>query len=108
MDGARLNVALYGLWGGRFEKAFVDVRIFNPSAQSNAHGPLSSVYRKPEQEKRKQYDRVREVEHSKFTPLVLSTKRNVPYAVTLNWIQCRLGFALLRASIMSIRPLFVE
>ena len=74
VDGARLNVALYGLWGGRFEKAFVDVRIFNPSAQSNGHGYLSSVYRKHEREKRRQYDQVREVEHAKFTPLVLSTK----------------------------------
>ena len=124
-DGARLDVAMYGFWGGRFEKAFVDVRVFNPSAQSNRHGPLSSVYRKHEQEKRRQYDqRVREVEHATFTPLVLSTtggmgraattfykrlssmvaeKRNVPYAVTLSWIRCRLSFALLRASIMSIR-----
>ena len=103
---------MYGFWGGRFEKAFVDVRVFNPSAQSNRRGPLSSVYRKHEQEKRRQYDqRVREVEHATFTPLVLSTtggmgraattfykrlasmvaeKRDVPYAVTLNWIRCRL------------------
>ena len=124
-DGARLDVAMYGFWGGKFEKAFVDVRVFNPSAQSNRHGPLSSVYRKHEQEKRRHYDqRVREVEHATFTPLVLSTtggmgcaattfykrlasmvaeKRDVPYAVTLNWIRCRLSFALLRASIMSIR-----
>ena len=29
--------------------------------------------------------------------------RDVPYAVTLNWIWCQLSFALLRASIMSIR-----
>ena len=61
-DGARLDVAMYGFWGGRFEKAFIDVRIFNPSAQSNRHGPLSSVYRKHEQEKRREYDqRVREI-----------------------------------------------
>ena len=119
------DVAMYGFWGGRFEKAFVDVRVFNPSAQSNRHVPLSSVYRKHEQEKKRHYDqRVREVEHATFTPLVLSTtggmgraattfykrlasmvaeKRDVPYGVTLNWIRCRLSFALLRASIMSIR-----
>ena len=99
--------------------------IFSPSAQSDWRAPLSSVYRKHEQEKRRQYDqRVREIEHATFTPLVLSTmggmgraattfykrlaammaeKRDVPYAVTLNWIRCRLSFALLRASIMSIR-----
>ena len=85
----------------------------------------SESYCKHEQEKRRHYDqRVREVEHATFTPLVLSTtggmgraattfykrlasmvaeKRDVPYAVTLNWIRCRLSFALLRASIMSIR-----
>ena len=73
-DGARLDVAMYGFWGGRFEKAFVDVRVFNPSAQSNRHASISSVYRKHEQEKRRQYDqRVREVEQATFTPLVLST-----------------------------------
>ena len=124
-DGARLDVAMYGFWGGRFEKAFVDVRVFNPSAQSNRHGSLSSVYRRHEQEKRRRYDeRVRLVEHATFTPLVLTTtggmgraattffkrlasmlaeKRDVPYATTLNWVRCRLSFALLRASIMSIR-----
>ena len=73
-DGARLDVAMYGFWVGRFEKAFVDVRVFNPSAHSNRHFSLSSVYRKHEQEKRRQYDqRVREVEQATFTPLVLST-----------------------------------
>ena len=50
-DGARLDVAMYGFWGGRFEKAFIDVRVFNPSAQSNRRAPLSSVYRKHEQER---------------------------------------------------------
>ena len=33
---------------------------------------------------------------------MVAEKRDVPYAVTLNWIRCRLSFALLRASIMSI------
>ena len=50
-DGAQLDVAMYGFWGGRFEKAYVDVRVFNPSAQSNLQGSLSATYRKHEQEK---------------------------------------------------------
>ena len=116
--GARLDVAMYGFWGGRFEKAFLDVRVFNPSAQSNRHGSLASVYRRHEQEKKRQYEqRVRDVEHATFTPLVMSTtgqgcsyvlqeasihaKREERYS--LPWIRCRLSFALLRASIMSIR-----
>ena len=34
-DGARLDVVANGFWGGRFEKAFLDVRVFNPSARLN-------------------------------------------------------------------------
>ena len=51
--GARLDVAMYGFWGGRFEKAFLDVRVFNPSAQSNRHGSLAAVYRRHELEKKR-------------------------------------------------------
>jgi hypothetical protein len=35
-DGARLDVAANGLWGGRYERTFLDVRIFNPYAPSNS------------------------------------------------------------------------
>ena len=88
-DGARLDVATYGFWGGRFEKEFVDVRVFNPSAQSNCHGPLSSVYCKHEQEKRRQYDQqvsshAVEVEHATFTPLVRSTTGGMGCAATFS------------------------
>ena len=34
-DGARLDIAANGFWGGRYERTFFDVRIFYP------HGPLS-------------------------------------------------------------------
>ena len=50
---------------------------------SNRHGPLSSVYRKHEQEKRRHYDqRVREIEHATFTPLVMSTTGGAGRAAT--------------------------
>ena len=103
----------------------MDVRVFNPSAQSNRRGPLASVYRRHELEKKRQYDqRVREVECATFTPLIMSVtggmgksattfykrlasmiskKRDTPYSQTINWIRCKLSFALLRSSIMSIR-----
>ena len=35
--GARLDVAACGFWGGRFDCAFFDVRVFNPHAHSNAN-----------------------------------------------------------------------
>ena len=47
-DRARLNVAMYGFLGGgggRFKKAFIDVRMFNPCAKSNCQSPLTSAYR---------------------------------------------------------------
>ncbi len=31
-DGARLDIAANGLWGGRHERTFFDVRVFNPHA----------------------------------------------------------------------------
>ncbi|MDD9818414.1 MAG: hypothetical protein OXU61_09830, partial [Gammaproteobacteria bacterium] len=71
-DGARLDVSANGVWGGRFEKTFFDVRVFNPYAPSNNQTP-SVCYRKHEQEKNRAYEqRICEVEHSSFTPLVFS------------------------------------
>ena len=124
-DGARLDIAVYGFWGGRFEKVFLDVRVFNPSTQSNRCGPLASVYRRHKQEKKRQYEqRVWEVEHATFTPLVMSStggmgraattfyerlasmisdNRGVPYGKIVNLICCHLSFALLTTSIVSIR-----
>ena len=53
-DGARLDVAANGFWGGRFERTFFDVRVFNPHAPSNKQ-PLSSCYRKHENIKKRAY-----------------------------------------------------
>ena len=62
------------VWGGRFERSYVDVRIFNPFAQSNLQMPLDAIYRRHELDKISQYEqRVREVEHSSFTPLIFSS-----------------------------------
>ena len=124
-DGARLDIAANGFWGGTFERTFFDVRVFDPHAPSNRHTQLSSCYRKHEQTKKRAYEqRIREVEHSSFTPLVISatgglaneastfykrlasmlaTKWDHPYSTTLCWLRCRLAFSLLRSAIQSIR-----
>ena len=34
-EGVRLNVSANGVWGGRFQKTYFDVRVFNPLAPSN-------------------------------------------------------------------------
>lgn len=124
-DGARLDIAANGFWGGSFEKTMFDVRVFNPYAPSNKCTKSSACYRKHEKLKKRTYEqRVRDIEHASFTPLVLSatgglaneantfykrlasmlaSKWDQPYSCTLRWLRCRLGFSLLRSAIQSIR-----
>ena len=74
---------------------------------------------------RNQYgNRVREIEHGVFTPLVftstggmgreattfykrladlLATRWGQPYSTTIRWLRCRMSFALLRSAILCIR-----
>ena len=51
-DHAHLDIAANGLWGGRYERTFMDVRVFNPYAHSNKQAPLRSVYRTHERTRR--------------------------------------------------------
>ena len=121
-EGARLDIAVNGFWGGRYERTYLDVRVFNPHAPSNRNTSITNCYRKHEAEKKRAYEqRIREVEHSSFTPLVFSAtgeqgstfykrlaallaeKRNESYSSTLSWIRCLLSFSLLRSAIQCIR-----
>ena len=73
-DGARLDVKAHGFWGNNMQRAFFDIRVFHPNAQSNMSSPLSTVYHKYEAEKECTYSqRVCEVEQASFTPLVFSS-----------------------------------
>ena len=123
-DGARLDIRARGFLNAA-QDAFFDVRVFYPNASSNRSTATSSAYRRHEQAKKRQYgQRVREVEHGVFTPLVfsstggmgreaitfykrladmLSQKRQHPYPTVMGWLRCRLSFASLRSSIMCIR-----
>ena len=120
-DGARLDVAANGFWGGRFERAYFDVRIFNPHAPSNRQQCLASTYRKHERIKIRAYEqRVREVEHGSFTPLVMSltggcgnqtsatrgshpcSQRNETNPTASHWPGCD-AFTLLCSAIQFIR-----
>ena len=124
-DGARLDIRAQGFWGERHQSAFFDVRVFNPFAPSNTNSTPESVYKRHENEKRRNYEeRVREVEHGSFTPLVfsatggmgkaatvmyqrlaslLSVKRAQSYSKTMSWLRCQLTFSLLRSAITCIR-----
>ena len=101
------------------------MRIFNPFAPSYRSNTPAQCYCRNELEKRRSYDeRVREVEHGSFSPLVFSTtggmgtaatvvykrlaslvseKQDKPYSRTMHWLRCRLSFSLLRSAIMCLR-----
>ena len=124
-DNSRLDIAASGFWGGRFERAFFDVRVINPFAPSNRTPQMTSCYRRHEREKRRKYDqRIREVEHASFVPLVMSCtggagpsatvflrrlaalsseKNHTNYSTVIELLRVRLSFALLRSSIMCLR-----
>ena len=58
------------------QKAFFDVRVFNPTAPSYRNTAASSLYKRFEcnmNKQRKYEQRVRDVEMGSFTPLVFST-----------------------------------
>ena len=70
-DGARLDISANGFWGGRCEKTYIDIKVFNPHAPSNRTTNSKAIYRKHELCKKRSYDaRIHEVEHSSFTPLI--------------------------------------
>ena len=114
--GARLDISL---WGGRRERAMMDVRVCNPFAPSNSNSTLDSCFTKHEREKTRVYGRrVREVEHATFVPLVMSATGGLAkhatnfykrlasllaYSSTLYWLHCSLSFSLLHSAIQCIR-----
>jgi hypothetical protein len=54
-EGAHLDVSANGLWGGRYEKNFIDVRVFNPHSVTARSTSISACYIKHEKEKKRQY-----------------------------------------------------
>ena len=123
-DGARLDVCARGFWSAR-QDTFFDVRVFHPNAPSNRSVRLSTVYKRHEDEKKRAYgQRILEIEHGVFTPLVMSTtggmgreaqtfykrladmlaqKREMQYSILMGWLRCKLGFAILRSAVLCIR-----
>ena len=123
-DEARLDVSARGFWA-RQQRAFFDVRIFNPMAQTYRQETLPTAHRTNEQAKKREYDeRIREVEQGTFTPLVfttsggmapqaitfyanlaqqLSEKKQQPKSCIVGWMRCRLSFSLLRSAILCLR-----
>ena len=121
---ARLDISARGVWTTG-QRAFFDVRVFNPFARRYSGLTLSQAYKTNESEKKRHYnDRVMSVEHGTFTPLVFSSSggmapecrvfyqklssmisehRKETYSVVASWVKTKLSFALLRSAVLCIR-----
>ena len=99
-------------------------RVFYPNASSNHSTITSAAYRKHETTNKREYaQRIREVEHGIFTPLVFSTTEGMGrevatfykrlaeniaskvgknFPTVIGWLRCRLSFAILRSAILCI------
>ena len=56
MDGARADVSAQGFWGDRYQRAFFDVKVFNPNSSSYRNLQLTTAYRNQEREKQRKYE----------------------------------------------------
>ena len=121
---ARLDLSIRGFWQ-RGQRAFTDIRIFNPFAPTHLNQKLENCFSNDEREKKRSYgQRVIDVEHGSFTPLIfssyggygreadrflsnladkLSLKKDISYGETVSWLRTKLSFCLLRSAIMCVR-----
>ena len=68
----KLDVRARGFWR-EGQKAFFDVRITNTNSESQRHLTSGKILTKHERDKKSQYNnKIMNVEHSTFTPLVFS------------------------------------
>ena len=123
-DNARLDVACRGFWAP-LQKSFLDIRFTHPNAPSNKNRKLKPLLKSHENRKKTEYnDRVLQVEHASFTPLVFATngamgeeaeryhavlaekmseKMNCTYADTMNYIRKKLSFTILKTALIALR-----
>ena len=123
-DNARLDISARSFWS-RGQRAFFDIRVFDPIAPSHIDQNLVDMYRRQENEKKRQYEeRVINVEHASFTPLIfsisggmgklaqrsyrnladmISEARAQPFNIVMSWMRCRISFSLLRSALIALR-----
>ena len=123
-DEARLDIKAGGFWR-RGQNAFFDIRITHINSTSNRNLPTEEIFRRNEAEKKRNYmERVIEIEHSTFTPLVFGTnggmgrecglfiknlatklavKENEQYSDVITSLRTKLFFCILRAALLCVR-----
>ena len=121
---ARADIRVRGFWT-QGSNAFFDTRVFYPYARCYRSKPLKALFQKMEGDKKREYgERIKEVEHGSFTPLVFSScggmgqeaavvvkkladalakKRIENYSRVVSWMRCCLAFSLARSAIRCVR-----
>ena len=121
---ARVDISARGFWT-RGQRAFSDIRIFDPMAACHRQQTLEAAHTKNENEKIRAYgERIQHVDQGSFTPLVfttsggmgprakrfyarlaetLSEKKQQPKSYIVAWMRCRLSFSLLRSALLCLR-----
>ena len=123
-DDARADISVRSFWQDG-QKAFFDVKVFNPFAQTHLKSELQKNFEVSEKEKKKAYNhRVIQLEHGTFSPLVFSVyggsgretehvirtlctkiakKRNLQYSHVINWFRTKISIELVKGAILCIR-----
>ena len=121
---ARVDVSARGFWT-RGQRAFFDIRIFDPMATCHRNLTLEAAHMRNEREKTRTYEeRIQNVDQGSFTPLVFTTsggmgpraktfyarlaemmaeKKQQPKCSVVSWMRCRLSFSLLRSALLCLR-----
>ena len=123
-DEARPDIRARGVWRPG-QNAYFDIRITNTNSASHVHQPPEKILIKYERHKKRDYNnRIMNIEHGTFTPLVFSVsgsagpecstfhrhiaekiaaKSGERFDKILGWIRCKLSFTILRACLMCVR-----
>ena len=120
----RSDIKCTGFWRP-MRAAFFDIKVVSPYARSYVRMTSASLFRMAENAKIREYaERIRNIEHADFNPLVfttaggmapqchlvvkrlaatLSERKGIARSVVCGWLRCRLSFALLRTTLLCVR-----
>ena len=121
---ARLDIKANGFYR-RGQTAFFDVRIVHVNAESYKEKETKTIFSQNENEKKRTYlERVLNIEHGTFTPLIFGTnggygkeagdflkilankiseKGGEQYATITAWLRAKLSFEILKSALLCIR-----
>ena len=123
-NDARLDLKARGFWR-RGQTAFFDVRVTHVNSDTNKNKNTKKIFREHEEAKKREYmQRVLEVEHASFTPLIfgsnggmgeegqrfvsalsnkLAFKQNEKYSDIITWLRVRLSVHIIKSTLLCVR-----